>query len=139
MAATGTRTARQRRGDEAEASAGRFLESRGLVVLERGHTRRCGEIDIVCVDPATGTIVFVEVRFRSRHDFGGPLASVTRAKVVRLRKTAAAWLQRHADPRRPARIDVIGLSPDDPPPEQTLLNPVVYWEGHKLCWLQSAC
>jgi putative endonuclease len=149
MSTSGTRTARQQLGDAAEASAARFLESRGLVVLERGHTRRCGEIDLVCVEPATRGIVFVEVRYRSSHRYGGPLASVTRAKAMRLRKTAAAWLQRHADPRRPARIDVIGLSPGHtstgrPWAEQPLalersVNKVVLWEDQQLCWLQSAC
>jgi len=79
------------------------------------------------------------VRYRSTHRYGGPLASVTRTKAMRLRKTAASWLQRHADPRRSARIDVIGLSPERPSALQRSVNKTVLWEGQQLCWLQSAC
>lgn len=132
----------QARGEAAEASAARFLETQGLVVLERRYSRRCGEVDVICVDPATRAVVFVEVRYRHDHRFGGPVASVTPAKARRLRHTAASWLQRHADPQRPARIDVIGLStlktgaldaglaasPDDH-----------RWEGMHLQWIQAAC
>ncbi len=131
---TGSRTVKQTRGDAAEASAGRFLESRGLHILERGYLRRRGELDLVCADPASRGIVFVEVRYRSRLDYGGPLASVTYAKARKLRITARAWLQQHADPRRPARIDVIGICP-----ARFGAPGDLSWEGQRLTWVQSAC
>lgn len=133
------RTYRQQRGDAAESSAARFLESHGLVVLERSFRRRFGELDLVCVDPEDGSIVFVEVRYRSSDSHGGPLASVTPHKALRLRKTAAAWLQRNADPRRRARIDVIGICPAAQRLTDTMINPVVLWEEQQLCWLLSVC
>lgn len=128
----------QQRGKDAEASAARFLEAQGLVVLERRFAVRRGEVDLVCVDPSTHGIVFVEVRFRSRHDFGGALASVTRAKAQRLRFAASVWLQRKADARRPARIDVIGLSPGASPRHDSA-NAQYRWEGLNLAWVQSVC
>ena len=137
------RTSQQQRGDAAEASAARFLESRGLVVLDRGYVRRTGELDLVCVEPATHTVVFVEVRFRRSLQHGGPLGSITASKARKLRSTAAAWLQRHADPRRPARIDVIGISliraqAGAAWPVDEISNEIS-WEGNYLTWVKSAC
>ena len=59
-------------------------------------------------------LVFVEVRYRSRSDFGGAAASVTAAKQARLALAAQHYLQRHGD-RAPCRFDVVALAPDQPP------------------------
>ena len=131
------KTSQQERGEVAEASAARFLESRGLVVLDRGYVRRTGELDLICVDPTSRAVVFVEVRYRHSLQYGGPLQSITPAKTRRLRLTAHAWLQRHADPHRPARIDVVGISPakaDNQGPQKEF-----DWEGNYVTWVQSAC
>ena len=147
------RTSGRRAGDAAEAAAARFLESRGLVPLARQYVRRIGELDLVAVDPATGTIVFAEVRYRGSTARGGAVASVDARKRARLRRTARAWLQRHADPRRPARIDVIGMAPGAPGPGtggsgtdgagpddagERGAGAVVDWEGYRLTWLPGA-
>ena len=63
------------RGREAEALAARYLESHGQRVIERNFRVRGGEIDLICRDGRT--LVFVEVRQRSRSDFGGAGASIT--------------------------------------------------------------
>ena len=127
------RTDRRRAGDAAEAVAARLLESAGLVVLARQWTRRVGELDLVAVEPGPGTVVFVEVRYRAS---GAAVETVGAAKRRRLRSAAAAWLQRHADPRRPARIDVIGLTParsrGTAPAGATLR------EGYLITWLTDA-
>ncbi len=135
-----TRTSRRRAGDAAEAVACRHLESAGLVALERQYLRRIGELDLVMVEPGTGTIVFVEVRYRADARRGGALASVTAAKRRRLGLTAAAWLQRHADPRRAARIDLVGLSPADVAaapraPGDDFRTAIV--EGYRVEWLRG--
>ena len=94
------------------------------------------------VEPATGTIVFVEVRYRGDVRRGGAAASVDARKRGRLRLAASAWLQRHADPRRPARIDVVGLAPGaraGAPVRARPGEPVpVAWEGYALLWLPGA-
>lgn len=139
MQKTTRRSTQQLTGDAAELSAARFLESQGLVILDRNHVRRMGELDLVCVDPADRSIVFVEVRYRRNHRYGSPVASITPRKIARLRLTARAWLQRHADPRRPARIDVIGISPcvTQGVPADNGSNFV--WENQHLIWVRSAC
>jgi hypothetical protein len=47
--------------------AARFLEARGLRVLQRNYRCRSGEIDIVALDGRT--LVFAEVRYRSSPSF----------------------------------------------------------------------
>ena len=55
-------------------------------------------------------LVFVEVRLRSNHRYGGALESIDAKKKSKLRATARHYLQRF-DPaaRRPARFDVVLL------------------------------
>ena len=83
------------RGREAEARAGRYLESCGQRIIERNFRIRGGEIDLICRDGKT--LVFVEVRSRSRADFGGAGASITATKRRRLVLAARHYLARHGD------------------------------------------
>jgi putative endonuclease len=99
---------RRQRGRDAEALAAEYLSARGLEVLARNIRCKGGELDLLCRDGEV--LVVVEVRQRSRNDYGGALASVTwrkRRKIIRatryLLKTAPRW--RNAL----LRFDVIGL------------------------------
>ncbi|HMM55452.1 MAG TPA: YraN family protein [Candidatus Desulfobacillus sp.] len=92
-------------GAEAEERAARFLAERGLEILVRNYRCRGGEIDLVCRDGAA--LVFVEVRQRSRRDFGGAAASITPAKQRRIVLAARHYL---AGKRLPAcRFDAVLL------------------------------
>lgn len=83
------------RGREAEALAARHLESCGLRVIERNFRIRGGEIDLICRDGKA--LVFVEVRLRSRSDFGGAGASITASKRRRIILAAQYYLIGKAD------------------------------------------
>jgi putative endonuclease len=99
-------TARQAKGAAAEDAAARLLEARGLRVVGRNFRVRGGEIDLVCRDGAT--TVFVEVRLRTRQDFGGAAASITAAKQARLVLAARHWLARHGQTYdMPCRFDAV--------------------------------
>ena len=80
------------RGREAETLAARYLESHGQHILERNFRVRGGEIDLICHDGKT--LVFVEVRLRSRADFGGAGASITPTKCRRIIMAARHYLAR---------------------------------------------
>jgi putative endonuclease len=67
---------------------------RGLTIVERNWRRRCGEIDLIARDGAT--LVFVEVRLRRNHGYGGAAASITASKRARLTATASLYLARFA-------------------------------------------
>lgn len=94
------------RGRAAEALAARFLMDRGLTVVARNFRVRGGEIDLVCRDGRT--LVFVEVRLRSRADFGGAGASITAAKRRRIVLAARHYLARCPD--TDCRFDCVLLS-----------------------------
>jgi putative endonuclease len=83
------------RGREAETLVARYLESRGLRVLEHNFRVRGGEIDLICRDGKV--LVFVEVRLRSRGDFGGAGASITLAKRQRIILAARHFLAGKAE------------------------------------------
>jgi len=88
-------TSRQEKGAAGEAAAAAYLMDRGLTVIARNFRVRGGEIDLVCRDGSN--VVFVEVRLRSRSDYGGAAASITAAKQARLTLAARHWLARHGE------------------------------------------
>ncbi|MCX7156247.1 MAG: YraN family protein [Rhodocyclales bacterium] len=96
---------RQAKGAAAEQLAADYLRRKGLSVIERNFRVKGGEIDLVCREG--GTTVFVEVRLRSRSDFGGAAASITAAKQARLILAARHWLLRHGE--TPCRFDCMLL------------------------------
>jgi putative endonuclease len=99
---------RRLRGGAAEELAARYLESQGLKLLARNLRCKAGEIDLVCGDGKF--LVVVEVRQRTRRDFGGALGSVTLRKQRKIIRTTRFLLR--AFPRwraYPLRFDVIAV------------------------------
>jgi putative endonuclease len=92
-----------------EDAARAYLERQGLKVLDTNFRTRFGELDLVLEHgPA---VVFAEVRFRRRFDFGGAAASVDTRKQAKLRAAAEIYLcARPAARRRPCRFDVIAVT-----------------------------
>lgn len=101
---------RQAKGAAAEQLAADYLLRQGLKLVERNFRVKGGEIDLVCRDG--GTTVFVEVRLRSRGDFGGAAASITATKQARLILAARHWLLRHGETT--CRFDCILLDGPEP-------------------------
>ncbi|MDP3514834.1 MAG: YraN family protein [Pseudomonadota bacterium] len=104
-APSGPLSTRQARGAAAEQLAADYLAQRGLAVIARNFRVKGGEIDLICRDGRT--TVFVEVRLRSRGDFGGAAASITATKQARLILAARHWLLRHGE--TPCRFDCMLL------------------------------
>lgn len=92
-----------------EQLATEHLARLGLQILTRNWRCRYGELDVIAVDPATGTVVFVEVKTRTGDGFGGLAYAVTEQKVRRLRRLVAAWLGGQDQRFAAIRIDVIGV------------------------------
>jgi putative endonuclease len=104
------RSPTQQAGDAAEAHALAYLCGRGLILLARNVSCKLGELDLIMRDGEQ--IVFVEVRLRSRGDYGGAAASVGHAKQMRLRRAAQRWLTGRYGDRWPAcRFDVCAVHP----------------------------
>ncbi len=96
---------RRTAGRTAEELAARFLEARGLVILERNFRCRAGEVDLIARDGRT--LVFVEVRLRAGRAFGGAAASVDARKQAKVLRAAGFYLANR--PEQPCRCDVVAL------------------------------
>ncbi|MGB3288929.1 MAG: YraN family protein [Burkholderiaceae bacterium] len=105
----------QKAGRASEERAGRYLEDRGLAILERNLRSKAGEIDLVAYD--RGVLAFIEVRRRCSRQYGGAAASVNRGKQMRLIRAAQYFLprlaQRHFRGVIPVcRFDVVSDEPE---------------------------
>lgn len=108
---------RRESGHAAESIAAAFLEERGWEILARNHHCRGGEVDLVAAKDRT--IAFVEVRSRTRDDYGHPVESVSWEKRRRIVRAAVDWARRAGVMESHfLRFDVIGiLSREDDEPE----------------------
>lgn len=103
--------AKDQLGARGEDIATRELLGLGWSVLARnwrptpGRGLPRGELDIVAQDG--GELVVVEVKTRSTTAFGGAIEAVTRAKLARLRRLAAAWLASQDRRFDGVRVDVV--------------------------------
>ena len=104
-------SAKQLLGQAAENAACVYLQAQGLTLLTRNFHARQGEIDLVMLEK--NTLVFVEVRFRSRSEFGDAAASVTRNKQQKIIATAYYFLHHHPQYLNlAARFDVVAIHPE---------------------------
>jgi len=107
---------RQSIGVRGESLAAGYLEGKGYCIIERRYRSGRKEIDLIARDQRT--LVFVEVKSRSRRDEIPPFLAVNREKQARILKVARAYLASHPLPDgMDIRFDVISviLSPGDPP------------------------
>ena len=99
-----------RRGEDAAA---KYMKRRGCRVIARNLRLPMGEIDLLCVEKSSGTLVIVEVKARQYRDTArvsiDPSASVTHKTRAKLRSLARALKQRPQYAQCPIRIDVISV------------------------------
>jgi len=79
----------------AENLAASYLIEHGLTLLAKNYHCRYGEIDLIMQDK--NTLVFVEVRLRTNHEFANAGSSITKQKQLKLTRTALHYLQAHGD------------------------------------------
>lgn len=102
------------RGRAGEDRAARHLQALGYDVLDRNWRCAQGELDIVAAHG--GDLVVVEVKTRRTEWFGHPFEAVDARKLDRLWRLSCAWAVAHpaVARRRRLRIDVIGITGEDP-------------------------
>lgn len=96
-----------RAGAQAEQTAAQYLQRQGLRLLQSNYRCRFGEIDLILKD--RDTLVFAEVRLRTRSDFGGAAASIDARKQNKLILAAQHYLA-SITPTPPCRFDAVLLS-----------------------------
>lgn len=116
-------TVAQTRGKWAEDLARRYLVDRGLTTVDQNYRCKRGEIDLIMREG--NSLVFVEVRYRRRSDYGSGADSVGRRKRDKLIATAQHYLQSRRGGRDvPCRLDVVSISS---------LN-----DEHRVEWIKNA-
>lgn len=91
------------RGGEARAQV--YLEDKGYKLLRKNYRNGPREIDLIM--QVGCTVVFVEVKARSKTDYGTPAEFVTPSKRRLLTRAAEAYLIEMSLTDVPARFDVI--------------------------------
>ena len=88
--------------------ARQLILSRGATVIARNYTSRFGKIDLIVLD--RDRLAFIEVRYRSRSNFGSALASVSPVKQQKVLMTAQMFLASHENYcNRYCRFDIIAF------------------------------
>jgi putative endonuclease len=108
---------RKEMGDLGEALAGKILEHKGYVILDRNFRTRYGEVDLVAKEGEV--LVFVEVKARSSLNYGSGAEALTKMKQQRLIRAALHYLFCRGWQNCPCRFDLLELSLD---PEGKLLS-----------------
>jgi putative endonuclease len=104
-------TKRSETGTLGERLACTVLKKRGYHIIETNFRCREGEIDIVARQK--NCLVFVEVRTKTKLDFGTPEESITTAKRRKMRVSALRYRQSHPGLPELWRIDFVAVELND--------------------------
>lgn len=100
-------------GNQAENLALQYLKKNELQLIKQNYLTKMGEIDIIMLDNAEQSLVFVEVRYRKSAYFGSAIDTINPSKQAKIIRTAEYFLQSH--PQYDdfiCRFDVVGLESD---------------------------
>ncbi len=84
-----------------------YLFLKGYKIREFNFGTRLGEIDIIC--EKGDTLVFVEVKYRKKTDFGRAEEFVDKRKISKIVKTAKLYLASENEDKK-IRFDVIAVN-----------------------------
>lgn len=102
-----------KKGQQAETLALKYLQQQGLSQLQRNFSCKCGEIDLIMQD--NEFLVFIEVRYRKKIHYGHPLETINYAKQQKIIKTVQYFLMKHPQYcDMPCRIDAVALNSQQP-------------------------
>ncbi len=80
-------------GQAGENLAMNYLIQQGLSFVEANVRYKFGEIDLVMKDGKEW--IFVEVKYRSKSQYGGAINALSAAQIRRLRRAAEHYIQRN--------------------------------------------
>jgi len=109
-------------GQAGEQKAASYLIDKGYLILARNYRGNGGEIDIVAC--LRKTLVFVEVKTRAYHAYGGPLAAVTPSKQRKIAQAAHQYIKANGLKFDSIRFDVICVLPEKTEHIQNAFSPL---------------
>lgn len=95
-------------GKEGEEKAATFLEDNGYTIEHRNYRFKRGEIDIIA--KKNETIIFVEVKLRSKRNYGNPEEFVSVQKIELIRAAAENYIYQ-INWKGNIRFDIISINP----------------------------
>jgi len=98
---------RRETGILGEKLALELLKKKGYRILETNYRCPAGEIDIVARQ--RDCLVFVEVRTKVNLEFGTPEESITKTKMLHIKKAAGSYRMTHAKLPEAWRIDLVAI------------------------------
>lgn len=99
---------RKQFGAEGENIALKYLQNKGMILIEHNFRWRGGEIDLIMNDDKT--LVFIEVRIKSTTNHGSPLETINYKKRRQIEKCARYYLAtKKIDCNIFCRFDVLGI------------------------------
>lgn len=93
-------------GTNGELLAVKFLQNKGLIILETNWHSGKKEIDIIAEN--SDSIVFIEVKTRSNFSFGFPEEAVTASKKKLLKLAAEDYFEQNKS-SKVIRFDIISI------------------------------
>ncbi|MBC3540581.1 YraN family protein [Rufibacter sediminis] len=93
-------------GKLGEQAAEAHLIAHGYQILERNYRYRRAEVDLIVLKETT--LVFIEVKTRSTHQYGFPEEAVSSKKEVMLQLAADYYIEQHQW-QYEVRFDVISV------------------------------
>lgn len=109
-------------GDQTELLAKNYLIEKGLTIITENFHSPFGEIDIIA--KLASCIIFIEVKYRKKNNFGGAISCISASKQEKIKKTALFFLQQQQlnEYNTACRFDVIALDGDINHPHITWLT-----------------
>ncbi|WP_446727610.1 YraN family protein [Pseudoalteromonas sp. S16_S37] len=101
------------KGEHYERLAKSYLQKQGLNYVQSNYYCSYGEIDLIMRDG--NCWVFVEVKYRTSHRFGGALAALGQAKQQKLKRSIYHYLGAQQLHNVPVRVDFIAIEGKNPP------------------------
>jgi putative endonuclease len=96
------------KGQQAELIALKYLQAQGLSKIDSNFSCRLGEIDLIMQD--NEFLVFVEVRYRKKTQYGHPLETINYAKQQKIIKTIQYFLMKNPQYNSsPYRVDALAI------------------------------
>lgn len=100
-----------------EKRAGEYLSQKGYHIQEFNFNTKYGEIDLIATDEGIDCkwkeLVFVEVKYRSKHSYGNSFEYVSKSKLLKMQKAISIYLSMHPHLKLPYRVDVLSFDVSD--------------------------
>ncbi len=96
-------------GKKAEQMAEAYVLAKNYTILYNNWRFGHSEIDLIALD--NSTIVFIEVKFRNKSNFGYPETFVNKNKILKMKQAAEAYIIEY-DWKGELRYDIIAIEND---------------------------